>query len=121
MATTETRAAAVPRTAGPRQSGARSGALLAAATAVSILLAYVFLLAAGRILGSEDYGSLAALLGLLAIVLIPAGAVQMAISREVSRRLATGDATGAERLARGAFRVSVIATTPLLVVMLALS
>src|SRR3989442_8916434 len=39
------------------QSGARSGAVLATASAVSIVAAYVFLLAAGRILGSEDYGS----------------------------------------------------------------
>ena len=60
-----------------------------------IVAAYVFLLAAGRILGSEEYGSLAALLGLLAIVLIPAGALQMAVSREVSRRAASGDASGA--------------------------
>ena len=59
----------------------------------------MFLLAAGRILGSEEYGSLAALLGLLAIVLIPAGALQMAVSREVSRRAASGDASGAGSLA----------------------
>jgi O-antigen/teichoic acid export membrane protein len=103
------------------QSGARSSALLTAATAASIFAAYVFLLAAGRILGSEDYGSLAALLGLLAIVLIPAGAVQMAMSREVSRRGATGDPDGASRLARGALRVALIATAPLLVLALALA
>jgi O-antigen/teichoic acid export membrane protein len=54
-------------------------------------------------------------------VLIPAGAVQMAISREVSRRRATGDEGGADRLTRGTFRVFLIATAPLLVVMLALS
>jgi len=55
----------------PPTSGVRSGALLAVASAVSIVAAYAFLLAAGRILGSDDYGSLAALLGILAIVLIP--------------------------------------------------
>ncbi len=81
------------------RSGARSSALLIAATGASIVAAYVFLLAAGRILGSEDYGSLAALLGLLAIVVIPAGALQMAVAREVSRRVATGDPGGAARLA----------------------
>src|SRR3954468_8724525 len=86
------------------RSGVRSGALLAIATGVSILAAYVFLLAAGRILGAEDYGSFAALLGLLTIILIPAGALQMAASREVSRSLATGDETAAARLARGTFR-----------------
>jgi O-antigen/teichoic acid export membrane protein len=107
----------------PRQpdSGTRSGALLAAATAASILAAYVFLLAAGRILGSEDYGSLAALLGLLTIILLPAGALQMAVSREVSRRVASGDESGAGQLARGALRVSAIATAPLLAVLLALA
>ncbi len=108
-------------TTAPRPSGARSGALLAAATGASIVAAYVFLLAAGRILGSEDYGSLAALLGLLTIVLIPAGALQMAVSREVSRRVATGDQPAGARLARGALRASAIATTPLLVVALALA
>ncbi len=108
-------------TARPRRSGVRSGALLAAATAASILAAYVFLLAAGRILGSEDYGALAALLGLLAIVLIPAGALQMAISRDLSRRLATGDSAGAARLARGTLRTFALATVPLVAVLLALS
>lgn len=103
------------------RSGARSSALLAVATGASIIAAYVFLLAAGRILGSEDYGSLAALLGLLAIVLIPAGALQMALSREVSRGVAAGDSAAAKRLARGALRAALIATVPLLVVALALA
>jgi O-antigen/teichoic acid export membrane protein len=110
-----------PHAARPRSSGARSSALLAAASGASIVAAYVFLLAAGRILGSEDYGSLAALLGFLAIVLIPAGALQMAVSREVSRSVATGDPAHAGRLARGALRAALIATAPLLVVGLALA
>jgi O-antigen/teichoic acid export membrane protein len=105
----------------PRSSGVRSGLLLAAATAVSILAAYVYLLAAGRILGTEDYGSLAALLGLLTIVLIPAGAVQMAVSREVSRSLATGDERGAKRLAAGTFRTFALATLPLVAIVVVLS
>jgi O-antigen/teichoic acid export membrane protein len=103
------------------RSGARSGALLAVTTGLSIVAAYVFLLAAGRILGSEDYGSLAALLGVLTIVLIPAGALQMAVSREISRHLASGDAEAAAQLARGALRASALATVPLLVVALALA
>jgi O-antigen/teichoic acid export membrane protein len=102
-------------------SGARTGVLLAGASGVSIVAAYVFLLAAGRILGSDDYGSLAALLGLLAVVLIPAGALQMAVSREISRRVASGDSAGAARLARGALRLSLLATVPLMVVALALA
>ncbi len=105
----------------PRPSGARSGALLAAATAVSILAAYVFLLAAGRILGTEAYGSFAALLGLLTIILIPAGALQMAVSREVSRSLAMGDERSAARLAHGTLRAFTVATVPLVVVMVALA
>jgi O-antigen/teichoic acid export membrane protein len=109
------------REAAPLPSGARSTALLAAASAAAIVAAYVFLLAAGRLLGSEDYGSLAALLGLLTIVVLPAGALQMAVSREVSRRTATGDERGAASLADGTLRFSLIATAPLLVVMLALS
>jgi O-antigen/teichoic acid export membrane protein len=118
-----TRAPAEPSALPPAslQSGARSGALLAAATAASIVAAYVFLLAAGRILGSEDYGSLAALLGLLTIVVIPAGALQMAISREVSRRAASGDIAGGARLARGTLRAAAVATVPLLVVLLVLA
>jgi len=102
-------------------SGARSGAVLGAASGVSIVAAYVFLLAAGRILGSEDYGSLAALLGLLAVVLIPAGALQMAVAREISRHVASGDSAGAARLARGVLRLSLVATVPLLVVAFALA
>jgi O-antigen/teichoic acid export membrane protein len=121
VATTQTRAAVVREDAGPRQSGARSGALLAAATAVSILAAYGFLLGAGRILGTDDYGSFAALLGLLTIILLPAGALQMAVSREISRSLATGDERGARRLARGTLRAFAVATVPLLALMVALS
>src|SRR6476619_6253024 len=82
-------------------SGARSGAVLAAASGASLVANYVFLLAAGRMLGSESYGSLAALLGVLAVVLIPAGAIQMAVSREISRHVASGDLVSAARLARG--------------------
>lgn len=102
-------------------SGARSSAILGAASGASVVAAYVFLLAAGRILGSDDYGSLAALLGLLAVVLIPAGALQMAVAREVSRHVASGDAAGAARLVRGTLRLSVLATVPLLVVAFALA
>src|SRR6266508_3538837 len=105
----------------PVASGARSGLVLGIASGVSIVAAYVFLLAAGRILGSEDYGSLAALLGLLAVVLIPAGALQMAVAREISRHVASGDSAGAARLARGTLRLSLLATVPLLVVALALA
>jgi O-antigen/teichoic acid export membrane protein len=110
-----------PRETRPLPSGARSGALLAGASAASIVANYVFLLAAGRVLGSASYGSLAALLGLLAIVLIPAGALQMAVSREISRRIASGDVRGADDFARTAVRMSVLATVPLVALALVLA
>jgi O-antigen/teichoic acid export membrane protein len=102
-------------------SGARSGVVLAAASAASIVANYVFLLGAGRVLGSEDYGSLAALLGLLSVVLIPAGALQMAVSRELSRRVASGEADTAAAFARATTRAAALATIPLVVVGLALA
>jgi O-antigen/teichoic acid export membrane protein len=102
-------------------SGSRSGVLLGVASAVSIVANYAFLLAAGRILGSADYGSLAALLGLLAVVLIPAGAVQMAVSREISRLIAAGHSDRANPFARAVLRLALVATVPLLGVAFALA
>jgi O-antigen/teichoic acid export membrane protein len=95
--------------------------VLAAASAVSIVANYVFLLAAGRVLGSDQYGSLAALLGVLAVVLIPATAIQMAVSREVSRNIASGDTGHAHAFTRRALRVAAVCTLPLFVVALALA
>jgi O-antigen/teichoic acid export membrane protein len=110
-----------PLAARPAQSGARSGALLAGASAVAIVFSYVFLLAAGRVLGSASYGSLAALLGLLAVVLIPAAALQMALARELSRRIASGDEHEADALAYSTFRISLIATAPLVAIAIVLA
>jgi O-antigen/teichoic acid export membrane protein len=100
-------------------SGARSGALLVIASGVSILANYVFLLATGRILGTDAYGSFSALLGLLAVVLIPATALQMAVSREVSRRLAAGEADIAASFSRATLRLALLATLPLFALALA--
>ncbi len=102
-------------------TGARSAALIGSASVVGMVANYAFLLAAGRILGSADYGALAALLGLLAVVLIPASALQMAVSREVSRRLAHGDVPGASTFSRQMLRLSLLATVPLLLLALAAS
>jgi O-antigen/teichoic acid export membrane protein len=108
--------------AAPRaQSGTRSGALLAGASAASIVTNYVFLLAAGRMLGSDRYGSLAALLGLIAVVILPATAVQMAVSREISRRVASDDAAEADAFGRAVVRLATRATAPLVVVALVLA
>src|SRR5690242_9430720 len=82
----ETRSAAVSA-----PSAVRGGAQLFVAGLVSLGANYLFLLGAGRLLGSSDYSTLAALVGLLTVVLLPSGAVQMAVSREVSRREALGD------------------------------
>ena len=102
-------------------SGARSGALLGATSAAAIVANYIFLLAAGRLLGSDKYGSLAALLGLLALVLIPSQALQMAVSREVSRRIASGDSVSAYAFARRTLRLALIGTVPLVVLALVLA
>ncbi|MBA2642183.1 MAG: hypothetical protein H0U82_04560, partial [Actinobacteria bacterium] len=101
-------------------SGARSGALIASASLLATGLNYVFLLVSGRLLGSDDYGALAALLGLLTVVLLPTGAFQLAVSREVSRRVALGDVDGAAGFGRAALRLGLIATAPLTLVAFAL-
>ncbi len=95
--------------------------LLGAASVASIVANYAFLLAAGRILGSESYGSLAALLGLLTVVLLPASALQMAVSRDVSRRLASGEQDEADAFARATLRLSLLATVPLVALALGLA
>jgi O-antigen/teichoic acid export membrane protein len=100
----------------PIRSGARSGALIAGASLVATGLNYLFLLAAGRRLGSEDYGALAALLGLLTVVLLPTGGLQLAVSREVSRRVALGDATGADAFSRATVRLGLLLTLPVLAI-----
>jgi len=110
-----------PRETGGLQSGARSGALLAVASAAAIVANYIFLLAAGRFLGSDKYGSLAALLGLLAVVLIPAQALQMAVSREVSRRIASGDSVGSYAFARRTLRLALLGTIPVVALALVLA
>ncbi len=102
-------------------SAARGGALIAAASLAGIVLTYVFLLASGRLLGTEDYGAFAAVLGLLTVVLLPAGALQFAMAREVSRRAALNDESGSTGFVRAVLRLSAIATVPLVLVSLALS
>jgi O-antigen/teichoic acid export membrane protein len=105
----------------PARSGARSGALIAVASLTGIVLNYGFLLVAGRTLGASSYGALAALLGLLTVVLLPAGALQLAVSREISRRVATGDEPGADGFLRATVRLAALGTAPLVAVGLVLS
>jgi O-antigen/teichoic acid export membrane protein len=116
-----TTATAHPQSRSQPESGARSGAVLAVAAFVATALNYVFLLAAGRILGNDDYGALGPLLGLLTVVLLPTGALQLAVSREVSRRIAVGDGEGADAFGRAMLRLGLIVTAPLVAVALVLA
>ena len=102
-------------------SGARSGALLAAASLAATALNYVFLVAAGRLLGTSDYGDLAALTGLLTVILLPTGALQLAVSREVARELALDNRQGADAFGRAAVRLGLFVTVPLVALGLALA
>lgn len=97
-------------------SAVRGGAYLGAASVVGIALNYAFLVFAGRLLGSDDYGDLAAILGLVTIVLLPTGALQMAVSREVSRSTASGAPDEANSFATAALRVALLATVPLMAI-----
>ena len=54
---------------------------------------YVFFLLAGRWLGPDDYGVVAALLAVTLIVLVPSGALQVAFSRRVAELGPEGHAT----------------------------
>jgi O-antigen/teichoic acid export membrane protein len=118
-APTQTVAPAPP--APRRESGARSSAIIAAASLAATVANYAFLVAAGRLLGADAYGALAALTGLLTLVLLPTGAVQLAVAREVSRRLAEGDENGAGAFARAMLRLALIVTAPVVVVGLVLA
>jgi O-antigen/teichoic acid export membrane protein len=95
-------------------SASRAGALLALAAAGGLVFNYLFLVASGRLLGSGGYGDLAAILGLLTVVLLPAGALQMAVSRDVSRDLAVGDGARAQAFEHSILRFGLLATVPLL-------
>jgi O-antigen/teichoic acid export membrane protein len=55
------------------------------------------------------------------VVLLPAGALQLAVSRELSRRVASGDEPGADSFLRATVRLATIATLPLVAVALVLS
>ena len=101
-------------------SATRGGAQLAAATVVSLVANYLFLLGAGRLLGSRDYSTLAALTGLLTVVLLPSGALQMAVSREVSRHEALGEEREAAAFVRALVVLGLKVTVPLVVVAFAL-
>ena len=65
-----------------RESGTAEAAGLAVATIAQQLLAVVFTVVFTRILGTGGYGSLAALLNLTVILLVPGSALQIAAARQ---------------------------------------
>jgi O-antigen/teichoic acid export membrane protein len=65
-----------------RTSDTARAAGLAAATAAQQVLAVVFTVVFTRLLGTEGYGSLAALLNLTVILLVPGSALQVAAARQ---------------------------------------
>ncbi|PWU25605.1 MAG: hypothetical protein C5B48_00440, partial [Candidatus Rokuibacteriota bacterium] len=98
-----------------------SGALIGVASLTGIVLNYAFLLVSGRALGAANYGALAALIGLLTVVLLPAGALQLAVSREISRRVALHDERGADGFLHASVRIGALASAPLVVIGLLLA
>jgi glycosyltransferase involved in cell wall biosynthesis/O-antigen/teichoic acid export membrane protein len=81
------RTAAQPRVS-LRQTLARSETLkavgMAAATMANNALAVIFTVLFARVLGAEDYGSLAALVSAMLILAVPGSAVQVAVAREIA-------------------------------------
>ncbi len=53
---------------------------------------------------------------MITFVLLPTGALQLAVSREVSRKVALGDTTGADAFARASLRLGILLTAPVFVV-----
>ena len=57
---------------------------MAAATMANNALALIFTVLFARLLGAEDYGSLAALVSTFVILAVPGSAVQVAVAREIA-------------------------------------
>ena len=70
-------------------TGKAAGIAVAQLVANAVALAFVVVFA--RILGDDGYGSLGSLLSLFLILYVPGQALQVAVAREVSARVATGD------------------------------
>ncbi len=64
---------------------------LAAGVIAGNMMALIFTVVFARILGGADYGSLAALVSALIILMVPGSALQIAVARETSRAVAEGD------------------------------
>jgi glycosyltransferase involved in cell wall biosynthesis/O-antigen/teichoic acid export membrane protein len=81
-------AAAETEPVGLREVAARSETLkavgMAAATMANNAIALIFTVLFARILGAEDYGSLAALVSTFVILAVPGSAIQVAVAREIA-------------------------------------
>src|SRR4051794_33963507 len=89
---------------------------MAAATMANNALAVLFTVIFARLLGAEDYGSLAAIISTFVILMVPGSALQVAVAREVALgRLGTGGSVAAtlnvwrRRLLALGFAVCVVA------------
>src|SRR3712207_3929064 len=70
-------------------TGKAAGMALAQLVANAVALAFVVVFA--RVLGDDGYGALGSLLSLFLILYVPGQALQVAVAREVSARVAKGD------------------------------
>jgi O-antigen/teichoic acid export membrane protein len=78
------------RLAGPLGSGA--ALMFLAATTAGNAANFLFHVIVSRQLGPSHYGALGAILGLVVVLAVPAGAVQLAITQRVARNRGTQDA-----------------------------
>ena len=73
------------------RSDAGKAAGMAVAQLVANAVALAFVVVFARVLGEDGYGSLGSLLSLFLILYVPGQALQVAVAREVSARVAKGD------------------------------
>ncbi|MEA2143823.1 MAG: hypothetical protein QOI64_2253 [Solirubrobacteraceae bacterium] len=102
---------------------ARSDAGKAAGMAVAQLAANVvslaFVVVFARVLGDDGYGSLGSLLSLFLILYVPGQALQVAVAREVSARVAKGDPDPGAGVRRWLERLTVLTVVVTVVSVLA--
>ncbi|WP_217914368.1 oligosaccharide flippase family protein [Miltoncostaea marina] len=97
----------------------RGGALLFAAMVIANATNYGFTIIAGRVLGPAEYGVLTALLVLVMLIQLPLASVQMAVSREVAHRAASGREIDAAALVGRLLRMAGVATAVMAVAFVA--
>jgi O-antigen/teichoic acid export membrane protein len=97
--------------AGPaalRESDAAKAAGLAVAALATNVLALVFTVFFARLLGADDYGSLAALLSTYVIIAVPGSALQVAVARETALGRLGRDGALAATIGHWLWRVAII-------------